>query len=168
MNSQQDALRFQSRALLIILLVSSATVAGAWFFQIVIDLVPCPLCFKGRWHHYAAIPLTLLALLLLRGNTGLARPLTILIGLIFLAGTIFSIYHAGIEYSFWPGPESCATGAGSPTSAGSLLTQMGRTKVVACDEAAWTLFGISLAGYNVLISVFLAVLAFKAATIKAD
>jgi len=164
MGKNDAALKFQTWSLVMILLVSSATIAGAWAFQIIIDLVPCPLCFQGRWHHYAAIPLTIVTLLLLRPNPQVARMLMILLGLVFLAGAIFSVYHAGIEYGFWPGPESCATGAGSPTSAGSLLTQMQSTKVVACDEAAWTLMGISLAGYNALISFALAAMAFKAST----
>ncbi|MBZ0215854.1 MAG: disulfide bond formation protein B [Fimbriimonadaceae bacterium] len=162
MREPDEALKFQTWSLLTILVVSSATIAGAWAFQIIIDLVPCPLCFQGRWHHYAGIPLSLITLLLLRPNPRLARLGTILVGLVFLAGALFSVYHAGIEYGFWPGPESCATGAGSPTSAGSLLTQMQSTKVVACDEAAWTFLGISLAGYNALISFALAGLAFKA------
>lgn len=163
MRETNTALKIQTWTLVIILLISSATIAGAWAFQIIVDLVPCPLCLQGRWHHYAGIPLALIALLMLRLNGQLARTLTILLGLIMLAGAIFSVYHAGIEYGFWPGPESCATGTGSPTSAGGLLTQMQSTKVVACDEAAWTFLGISLAGYNALISFALTRLAFKAA-----
>ncbi len=163
MTGSAEATKIQRWTLLIILLFSTATIAGAWMFQIVVDLVPCPLCLQGRWHHYAGIPLAIVALFMLRPNPGLARLLILLIGLVFLAGTALSIYHAGIEYGFWPGPESCATGAGSPTSAGSLLTQMQSTKVVACDEVAWSFLGISLAGYNALISLALALLAFKAA-----
>jgi len=166
MNNATDPLKRRAYSLMFIALVSAATLAGAWYFQLVVDLVPCPLCLKGRWHHYTAIPLALAALALLRSNPGLARNLVYLIALVFLAGTVLSVYHAGIEYGFWPGPESCAVGAGSPTDAGGLLNRMSATKVVACDEAAWTLFGISLAGYNALISLALAVLAIKSATAK--
>ncbi len=145
--------------LLLLLIVGLATIAGAWGFQIYGDLVPCPLCFIGRWQYYAGLPLALLALLLASGKAGLARILLALVALVFLAGAVFAVWHTGIEWKFWPGPNSCAGGVGSPSTAGGLLNQMRTTRVVPCDEAAWRLFGISLAGYNAIISAGLAVLA---------
>ena len=151
-----------TRPVLLLLLVGLATIGGAWAFQIYGDLVPCPLCFIGRWQYYAGLPLALLALLLATGNTGIARNLLVLVALIFAAGAVFSAWHAGVEWKFWPGPDTCATGSGSPTAAGGLLNQMRTTRVVPCDEAAWRLFGISLAGYNAIISAGIAVLALRA------
>jgi disulfide bond formation protein DsbB len=148
--------------LLLLLIVGLATISGAWAFQIYGDLVPCPLCFIGRWQYYAGLPLALLALLLATGNVGFARILLALVALVFLAGAIFAVWHAGIEWKFWPGPDTCASGVGSPSTAGGLLNQMRSTRVVPCDEAAWRLFGISLAGYNAIISAGIAVLALRA------
>lgn len=141
----------------LILALGLATISGAWFFQLVIDLVPCQLCLQQRWPYYIGLPLAAIALyLLIIGGGGLrARIILLLVAAIFLVGAGLGIYHAGVEWSFWPGPTSCATGAGSPQNAGSLLSQMASTKVVPCDEAAWRLMGISMAGYNALISLFL-------------
>ncbi len=151
-----------TKPLLLLLVIGLATIAGAWAFQIYGDLVPCPLCFIGRWQYYAGLPLALLALLLATSNAGLARILLVLVALAFAAGAVFAAWHAGIEWKFWPGPDTCAGGTGSPSTAGGLLNQMRTTRVVPCDEAAWQLFGISLAGYNAIISTGLAVLAVRA------
>jgi disulfide bond formation protein DsbB len=73
-------------------------------------------------------------------------------------GATLAAYHAGVEWHLWPGPQECS---GDPNfgRSGSLLEQLNTVIVVRCDEAAWRLFGISLAGYNVVISVALACVA---------
>ncbi len=152
----------QTKPILLLLIVGFATIGGAWAFQIYGDLVPCPLCYIGRWQYYAGLPLALLALLLAARNADLASILLILVALAFAAGAVFSAWHAGIEWKFWPGPDTCASGSGSPSTAGGLLSQMRTTRVVPCDEAAWRLFGISLAGYNAIISTGIAGLALRA------
>jgi len=148
-----------TRPLLLLLIIGFATIAGAWAFQLYGDLVPCPLCFIGRWQYYAGLPLALAALLLVQNNVNMARLLLVLVALVFVAGAIFSAWHAGVEWKFWPGPSTCETGSGSPETAGGLLSQMRSTRVVPCDEAAWRLFGVSLAGYNAIISAGIAGLA---------
>jgi disulfide bond formation protein DsbB len=83
--------------------------------------------------------------------------------LVFLYGAGLGIYHAGIEWKFWTGPTEC-TGTVNPFGgSGDLLSQIQNTSVVRCDEAAWRLFGLSLAGYNAIVSVLLAIVAFCAA-----
>ena len=154
--------KIDTRLVFMLLAIGFATIGGAWAFQIYGDLVPCPLCFIGRWQYYAGLPIALAALVLAGNNPKPAGQLLLLVVLVFLAGAIFSAWHAGVEWKFWPGPNSCASGTGSPTQAGGLLSQMQTTRVVPCDEAAWKLFGISLAGYNALISLFIAALAFCA------
>jgi len=81
-----------------------------------------------------------------------------LLTLIFLAGMGVAAYHAGVEWKWWPGPASC-TGGGA-VSAGQLAAFMNGTRlnVPQCDQAAWTMFGISMAGYNAVISLGLVVL----------
>jgi len=68
------------------------------------------------------------------------------------------VYHSGIEWHWWPGPQECS-GVIPDLSGGSLLEQLQRTRVVRCDEAPWRFLGLSLAGYNVLISLALAAIA---------
>jgi disulfide bond formation protein DsbB len=144
----------------IVSIVGVATLAGAWSLQIFFDIAPCPLCLQQRLVHYTGLPLTALALVwLLAGETVTApRVLLALAALLFAGGAVLGAYHAGVEWHWWPGPSSCITGAGAPQSASGLLQQMERTRVVPCDEVTWSLFGLSLAGYNALISAGLVAL----------
>lgn len=143
---------------LIVLAMGVAAIAGAWIFEIVIDLVPCPLCLQQRWAYYAGLPLALIALLLLLAGTGRGaiRGLLAVVAVMFALNAGLGLYHSGIEWHWWPGPAGCATGAGSPLDATGLAARMARTRVVACDEAAWRFLGLSLAGYNVLVSLGIA------------
>lgn len=140
--------------------VGLATILTAWGFQIFADLVPCPLCLLQRWPYYIGLPLLLVAMLLLmRSPSSLAgRTLVGLTAIVFLTGAGLGAFHAGVEWGWWPGPTTCAAGAALPEGAGNLMAQMQATRVVPCDEAAWRLFGISMAGYNALISLLVAVL----------
>jgi disulfide bond formation protein DsbB len=139
----------------------AATILGAYYFQYVIGLQPCELCFKERIPYYVAIPLALVvAVAAVRGaprsvvRIGLA---VIAIAMLILVG--MSVYHAGVEWKFWPGPTECTGPVNAFGNAGTLMDQMNKTSIVRCDEAAWRLFGISLAGYNALISLALAAVA---------
>jgi disulfide bond formation protein DsbB len=85
------------------------------------------------------------------------------VALAFLANAGLGVYHAGVEWKFWPGPDTCATAQALPTNAADLLSGLAETRVVRCDEAAWTLFGLSLAGWNVLASLVAFTGALKAA-----
>jgi disulfide bond formation protein DsbB len=140
---------------LVVGIAAALTVGGALIFQHGFGYVPCMLCLWERWPYYLGAPLALLAAAL--GEKGRA-PLA-LAGLLFAGGAALSAYHAGVEWSFWPGPTSCAGADAAPTSAGGLLEQMRTTRIVPCDRAAWRLLGISLAGYSALISAALAAIA---------
>ena len=77
------------------------------------------------------------------------------VALTMLAGAWMGTYHAGVEWKWWQGPTAC-TGGPSTAPRGNLLEKLDRVRVVPCDEAAWRFLGLSLAGYNVLISLALA------------
>jgi disulfide bond formation protein DsbB len=151
-----------------IAITSAATILGAYFFQYVMGLPPCPLCLQQRIPYYIAIPFGLvLAAAALRG----ARPSLIRGGLatlaiVLLLGVALGAYHAGVEWKMWAGPTDCTGPINDFGSTGSLLQQMQTTSVVRCDEAAWRFLGLSLAGYNVLISAVLAGLAIGAVAIN--
>ncbi len=140
--------------------VAAMTIAGAWFFQLVLGIVPCPLCLEQRYAYYVIIPLALLVAIAL--SRGVSRQ-PILIGfaaltLAALANAILGSYHAGVEWGFWQGPTDC-TGPMLKLDSGSLLDSIKDVKVIRCDEVQWRFLGLSLAGYNVLISLAMAGLA---------
>ena len=144
----------------VIAAVGAATILGAWFFQYVIGLAPCPLCLDQRVPYYVAIPAALVLAYLARDSrrNRIARLLLLAITAVLPYGATLGVYHAGVEWKWWPGPATC-TGAAAARGGGSLLSQMQGTRVVPCDEAQWRFLGLSLAGYNALISGALALLA---------
>lgn len=146
---------------LIVLAVSIATLAGAWTFQLFGGLAPCPMCLQQRWAYYAAVPLCLLVLMTRRSSSPAPCIAMALCGLAILAGGVLAAYHAGVEWKWWEGPTTC-TGTGGFSSETNPLPDLNKPALVPCDEAAWRLFGLSLAGYNVLISAALAGLSFWA------
>lgn len=143
-----------------IAVIAAATLAGAWFFQLVLDIVPCPMCLEQRFAYYAIIPLAVL--IAVAAKAGAPRGVLLvgltLIALAALANAVFGAYHAGVEWKFWSGPTSC-TGSALNLGGGSLLDQLDKVKVVPCDVVQWRFLGISLAGYNALISLSMAAVA---------
>src|SRR5689334_21171798 len=86
-----------------------------------------------------------------------------------LWNTGLGVYHSGVEWQWWPGPQDCSGPTPNFGTGGSLLEQINKTRVVRCDEAAWRFLGLSLAGYNVLVSLSLAAIAvWGAVGVKAD
>ena len=141
--------------------VAAATLAGAWFFQLVLDIQPCPLCLEQRYAYYLAIPLAI-AVAIARARHAPARLVVAgfaVLLLAALANAVLGGYHAGVEWKFWEGPTACSGAVVSLGSAGSLLERLDSVKVIRCDEVQWRFLGISMAGYNVLISLLLAALA---------
>jgi disulfide bond formation protein DsbB len=148
-------------AALAITVIAAATLAGAWFFQLVLDIRPCPLCLEQRYAYYLAIPLAALTALAAGRNAPRALVLggLLLLALAALGNAVLGTYHAGVEWGFWQGPTDCSGPVGNLGSAGTLLERLDTAKVIRCDEVQWRLLGLSLAGYNVLISLLMAAIA---------
>ena len=144
-----------------IAVIGAATIAGAWFFQLVLDIQPCPLCLEQRYAYYLARPVALItAALARRGAAALLLQALFAVMLIALrANAALGVYHAGVEWGFWAGPTDCTGPIKDLGSAGSLLERLQTEKVVRCDEVQWRFLGLSLAGYNALISLAMAALA---------
>ena len=141
--------------------IGLAAILGAYFFQYVVGLPPCPLCLEQRIAYYISIPLA--AMILLGLSVGSSRKILLLallaIAVAMLWNAGLGVYHSGVEWRWWQGPQDCSGAIPNFSAGGSLLEQMNKTRVVRCDEAAWRFLGLSLAGYNVLISLLLAALA---------
>jgi len=148
------------QASIAILAIAAATIAGAWFFQLVLNIQPCPLCLEQRYAYYAAIPL---AAVLAASAAGRAPRAVLLLGfLLLLAITLFNagfgVYHSGVEWGWWQGPTECS-GPITDLGSGNLFDNLNKVKVVRCDEVQWRFLGLSLAGYNALISALMALIA---------
>jgi disulfide bond formation protein DsbB len=129
--------------------LSLALMLGAWGFQYLGGLPPCEMCMWQRYPHLAAIAVGLGGGLLVRFgllDRRYGAPLAMLaIVLVALSGAL-GVYHAGVEWHWWKGPSTCTGGP----FVGPLDLN---AKVVMCDVAAWRLFGLSLAGYNAIVSL---------------
>ena len=143
----------QKQAFQIIFAVTLATIIGAWIFEYA-GYPPCELCLKQRLAYYVAIPISLMMVLLYGQSSGLQKNAMVVLGLIMLASCIFGIYHSGVEWKFWEGPSECT---GNFTGGLPDLTK----KAVMCDQPAIRILGISLAGYNAIISGLLSYFAFS-------
>src|SRR5260221_422390 len=145
-------------AAIVIAIVGLLTMAGFFYFQYVLDYPPCPLCLEQRYAFYMSVPLA--AMILLRLSIGFSRKvitlalLAIAVAMLWNAG--LGAYHSGVEWHWWQGPTDCSGAIPNFSAGGSLLDQINKTRVIRCDEAAWRFLGLSLAGYNVLVSLFLA------------
>lgn len=136
---------------------SAAVLAAAFGFQYLAGLAPCQLCLWQRWPHAVAIAIGVLAMLLPRGLPGKALPLLGALAALTAAG--IGAFHVGVEQGWWQGLASCTAGSISGISTADLLNpDIDVGAVVRCDEIAWSMFGLSMAGWNVVLSILLALL----------
>ena len=147
------------QAALGVLILAFATIAGAWIFEWA-GYLPCELCLMQRWAYYAGVPLAALVVIIAaRGSRGMAGAGLALLGLVFIGSMVFGVYHAGVEWGFWPGPTGCTGALTRADSMADFLKQLETVKVVRCDAVAIRILGLSLAGWNAVISAAMAALA---------
>ena len=148
-------------------LVSSALMlAVAHGFQTFGGYQPCTLCLRQREVYWIAVEFSALAMVAVRlpGGARLREATCWILGMIFLAGCAIAVYHAGAEWRVWPGPSTCASAGGGVTSADmDALLNGAKIRPPSCDQAAWRFLGISMAGWNALVSLKLTVLSALAA-----
>lgn len=128
------------------LALPAALLGGALASQYLGGLAPCEMCYWQRWPHWAAIALAIGALVS-PIDAPRTRPLTLLAALAVAISGAIGVFHAGVEYGWWEGFTQCT--AGGATSLEDIMA----TPLVRCDQVQWSLFGISLAGWNALISL---------------
>lgn len=138
--------------------ISLGLLVGAWIFQYGFGYAPCQMCYWQRYAHMAVIAASL-GLLFISRMAGLSPRIGALILVVLLLGSAgLGAFHAGVEMGLWDGPQSCSGGGQTitidPNDPLAALDQ--RIKAPSCDDVAWSLFGISMAGWNALISVMAA------------
>jgi disulfide bond formation protein DsbB len=145
---------------LAMLAIAAATILGALGFEHIGGYLPCHLCLLERVPYYVGMPVAALAAIAVLAKA----PRLAVVGLFALFAALMlynaglGAYHSGVEWGFWEGPASCAPSI-KIESAADMLNQLEGAHAPSCTEAALRIFGISLAGYNVLISALLAALA---------
>lgn len=140
------------KATLLAFALGLAAILGALGSQYFAGLQPCELCLEQRYAYYWGLPV--LAAILILWNR-LPMPVwylgMLIATAIFAWGTYMGAYHAGVEWGFWPGPTAC-TGTGSSINFND-LSNINAARVIPCDHVQFRFLGISLAGYNALVSV---------------
>jgi disulfide bond formation protein DsbB len=147
-------------ATLVVAVAGAATIAGAWFFELVLKLKPCPLCLEQRIPYYIAIPLALIVAIAAwrRAPRAVVIGGLVALALLMLWAAYLGVFHAGVEWKLWAGPAECSgpVDLGPP---GDFMKRLQNVNITRCDEAAWRFLGLSLAGYNALIALALAAVA---------
>lgn len=150
--------RLDARAYaLLAALASAAMLATAHIFER-FGYQPCGLCLRQREVYWIALPLALAGFVLLTRRNDKARVVPLLLAAVFLTGAGVAAYHAGVEWKWWPGPRSCAAGGAASAEDIAAMLRGARVPDLRCDEAAWRLLGLSMAGWNALVSLGLAAL----------
>jgi disulfide bond formation protein DsbB len=140
----------------VVLMLSVAALASAFTAQYGFGLRPCQLCLYQRVPYGVAIFLALLGLGL-RLDAKRMAIVVALCGVAFVADGGLALYHVGVEQHWWAGPTSCSGGLGTVHSVEDLAALLSKPiDIPSCDKVAWSLFGISMAGYNLLACIGLA------------
>lgn len=131
---------------------------------------PCPLCYLQRYAYYGGIPLLFAALVMISADAPRwAGAVFFVVAIGFLANAGLGVYHAGAEWGYWPGPDTCtAVGSGGLAPIDLTAGLAATAPAVNCTEPALTIFGLSLAGWNVVASLVVHILALKAAAASLD
>ena len=130
-------------------LLPAALLAGAYGSQYIGGLYPCEMCWWQRYPHFAAAGIALAAFAV--GNAGYRKTLVALAALAIATSGVIAGYHAGVEYTWWEGLTKCTSSVSG--TGDDLLKSILNAPLIRCDVAPWSLFGISLAGYNFLLSL---------------
>lgn len=147
-------------------LASGALLAAAHAFQTFGGLAPCILCLRQREAHWTVLGLAVVAIVatMVWRHDAVRRGAAAALGVAFLVAAGWAAYHVGVEFKWWPGPAACAAGGLGDISADSIAAALdGPRKVVRCEDVAWSFLGVSMAGWNGLVSFALALASFAVA-----
>lgn len=137
-----------------VLAASAAILGAALLSQYWGGLAPCELCLKERWPWSAAIVVSLIVLLV--GRRPALPWVALLLAVVFAAGATLAFYHVGVEQHWFAGPSACTAPSSGAMTLAQMEQQIRGTAPVMCDRVQWALFGVSLAGWNLLASLAMA------------
>ena len=143
------------QALLLPALASFGLLAAAFWFEIIVGLPPCNLCILQRWPHVIIIAIGFIGHVAIKQNWML-----LLIALSAISTSLIGLYHVGVEQRWLSGPSGCSNQLNSDSDISSVTNSLLEMPVVKCDEITWSLMGISMAGWNSILSVSIAIFAF--------
>jgi disulfide bond formation protein DsbB len=150
-----EQLPYSSKIGLLAALGSGALLLGAYYFQYVEKLAPCDLCYWQRWPHMAAIAVGLAAgASFLQPRLAMVFALLAITALFVTAG--IGVFHVGVEHRWWQGPQACSGRVPAGLSDAELRKFLLSARMVRCDEPAWKMWNISMAGWNAILSAGLA------------
>ena len=141
-----------------VLAASVLVLGGAVLSQYWGGLAPCELCLKERWPWVAAIAIGAVATL--SGSRRAVPRVALLLTAVFAIGSALAFYHVGVERHWFAGPTACTAPAGAADTLEALKAQLLHQLPVRCDQPAWSLWGISLAGWNLVASMAMAGISF--------
>src|SRR5437016_3262176 len=148
-------MRQQTGVFTAFVLMASAVVLGAALLsQYWGGLAPCELCLLQRWPWTAAVTISLVALLV--GGRPALPWVALALALVFVIGVVFAVYHVGVEQKWFAGPSACTASTSGAMTLEDMKRQIIGTAPVLCDRVQWSLFGVSLAGWNLLASLGMA------------
>lgn len=153
MNSQNHLIRYIKQpyhAVIALGLVGAAMLAAAFWFQYALGFAPCTMCYWQRWPHGIVMAIAVLALI---AGRNASRPLLTVSAAIMLIGAGIAFWHAGVEWKLLPGPAGCSGGVTLTGDVGAVLDALLDQKPVRCDESPWFFLGLSMAGWNAVISL---------------
>lgn len=163
--------RLHAATALFLAVAMAAVVGTALSFQHIGGYIPCKLCYEQRVPYYVGAPLMLVAFAsaMLRWPPVLTRLLLLAGGLLMAYGLYLGVYHSGVEWGWWPGPTDCgAVDAGDGGSGNGVLDLLDDVVPPSCDKAALRVLGLSMAGWNAIASLGLALVAFRGALARRD
>ena len=149
---------FKKHTLTSLFLVASSILGTAYIFQYGFDYAPCDLCYKQRYPYMAIIALSGFWVIKNDVSNKTTQIITLICGLLLVGNGVLGGFHAGVEYGWWQGPTACTSGVQLTGSVEERLAQLMAAPLVRCDVPAWTLFNISMAGYNFFIASFFGLL----------
>jgi disulfide bond formation protein DsbB len=149
-------LPYSSKIGLVAALGSGALLLGAFYFQYVEKLAPCDMCYWQRWPHMVAIAVGLAAgASFLQPRLALFFALLAITALLVTAG--IGVFHVGVEQQWWQGPQACSGRVPAGLSDAELKKYLSNARMVRCDQVAWKMWNISMAGWNAILSAGLAI-----------
>jgi disulfide bond formation protein DsbB len=117
-------------------------------------LAPCELCLLQRWPWAAAIAISLVALI--AGSRAVLPWAALILAIVFALGATIAFYHVGVEQHWFAGPTACTASSSGAMTLEDMKRQIFGTAPVLCDQVQWSLFGVSLAGWNLMASLGMA------------